>query len=358
MGKTSYHRRRLAPRFLRFLRGRNGDFDAYIKRLDDGASLVFAFTFLLIGATVSFFSVIMVSATLGRYVSTDVAPTWVVYTILAVLVVYTLSALFYLIDFLTAGYFKRFRRLSTVYYPLYRFFGWVTLARLYRPLYYNLLNRAGGRRLIYLLVPYLVVTFTALNFSIHANAFIADDYFNQDYNSTFVLDYHHYADRLDDDDRSGAVVIPSEIIHTSPLRISIPLTDRHANYTAHRCPKMPELHPSVIQSDMFYSSRSGYYDGRSYQDTNKVLLTPQALSCLLIGFEVYVDEVRVPNETFFLSRASDVLVPEAVGFVPLDSLTTGMHELRYLQFKPPNDRRPEDTIILDVTVPFYYGLAG
>ncbi|WP_116125951.1 hypothetical protein [Lewinella sp. IMCC34183] len=176
MGNTVMVRRRLAPKFARFLQRRSGNFDAYIRRLDDGASLVFAFTFLLIIVAVSFlsFTLVLVGAATGllRFIN---HPAWAVSVSIG-MAVYCLAALVYVADFLTGGYLKRFRWLSWGYYPFYRLLGWITLARLYRPLYYNLLNRRGGRWLVALLIPYLALSLGLLSLEIVPNGYVATAY--------------------------------------------------------------------------------------------------------------------------------------------------------------------------------------
>jgi hypothetical protein len=355
MGTTIFARRRLAPRFQQFLQRRNGNFDAYIRRLDDVASLVFAFTFLLIAAAVSFFSVVLIMGGIANYANTNRVPDWAAYCMLGLFLLYIIAAIVYLIDFLTAGFLKRFRRFSVVYYPVYRFFGWLTLARLYRPLYYNLLNKRGGRRLVYLLIPYLLLAVIAISFRAHPNTYVGKEYFSKDYNSAQVLDYNHYEDRLPEGSPLGIVMLPAEIIRSSPLRVIVPLTTPHAEYTAHACPDLPPLYASVLTSELFDAGRGGYYDGASYRDSSKLILTPQTKACLLSAIEIYLDGKRFPNENLYLRRNADDPIAQAVGFLPLDSLEAGMHELRYLQYEPPHRRHPEDTVVrYDLTVPFYY----
>jgi hypothetical protein len=354
MGKTTFVRRRLAPQFQRFLQRRNGDFDAYVQQLDDAASLIFAFTFMLIATVVSFFSVVLLLTAVFNATRSDTAPDWVGYLVAGLVVVYLIGGLVYLIDFLTAGYLKRFRRFSTAYYPVYRFFGWITFARLYRPLYYNLVNRRGGRRLVYLLVPYLLISLVVSGIEAHPNPYMGEEFFDKDYNSAQVLDYHHYQDQLSEGDRHGAVIIPSDLIRTSPLRVVIPLGASHAEYTEHRCPDLPPLYSSVLLSRLFNTGRQGYYDGREFLDSSKLVLTSETVDCLVGAIELSLNGDRFANDRLLLRRVSDDPIAQAMGFLSLDSLPQGIHRLRYRQFKPPGRRHPEDTVRYDITVPFYY----
>ncbi len=45
-----------------------------------------------------------------------------------------------LFDFVTLGFFKRFKWLSKIYYPIYRVISFLTFARFYRPIYYTIVT--------------------------------------------------------------------------------------------------------------------------------------------------------------------------------------------------------------------------
>ncbi|MCB9352189.1 MAG: hypothetical protein H6573_32540 [Lewinellaceae bacterium] len=83
-----------------------------------------------------------------------------------------LGSLLYFIDFITLGYLKRIRWLAPVYYPIYRFFSLITFARLYRPLYYNLIDNRFGRGVGFLLAPYMILLIVGSSIK-----FISEAYF-------------------------------------------------------------------------------------------------------------------------------------------------------------------------------------
>ena len=77
----------------------------------------------------------------------------------------SLVALLAAVDFFSGSWLKRSRWLSVVYYPVYRVVGWLTLARVYRPLYYNLVDTRFGRRLVLAIVPYFLVLGAIVGYS-------------------------------------------------------------------------------------------------------------------------------------------------------------------------------------------------
>jgi len=102
MDKNTYLNDDYAPNFGRYLNRRHGNFDQYVDRLDKAASLVFAFTFLLIAilfgiifyllAYLSFFFVLTkLFGGIGAGIAT------------VLFFVYLLLGILYLMDFLTTG---------------------------------------------------------------------------------------------------------------------------------------------------------------------------------------------------------------------------------------------------------------
>lgn len=148
---------RLAPRFNEFLGRRLPPFDDYIVGLERICSSIFSLTFLtlfaLVGtvlATLVYLMPLLLLSTHKEYLPVKV--------VMMILLLLPLPAfLIAVIDFLSGSRLKRVRWLSRVYYPVYRLLGWITLARLYRPLYYNLVDTRAGRLVVLGVVPYFVL---------------------------------------------------------------------------------------------------------------------------------------------------------------------------------------------------------
>lgn len=62
----------------------------------------------------------------------------------------------YMLDFFTLGLLKRIKWIEKPYYYLYVAMGWITLARFYRPLYYNFTDNSFGRKFAVIL-PFCVM---------------------------------------------------------------------------------------------------------------------------------------------------------------------------------------------------------
>ena len=347
MRTTVLHRRKLAPRFVNFLARRSGDIDAYIRRLDDTASLVFAFTFLLIIVAVSLLTTSVVLVLFGFLIQEFNRQLWLVVVIGLFITVFMIAGLLYLIDFLTVGWLKRFRWLSVVYYPFYRLFGWITLARVYRPLYYNLLNQRRGRTVVLLLIPYLCLAIFILSLSISPNAYVAEDWLEEDDTSAYTLDPNHYEDENQDDSPYTEIVIPSQIVHTSPLRVRLPILGIYESYIERACPDLRRHYSGSLHSGLF-DSRERFASGAEPS------LDRDVLACLSAPLKLFVDGSEIGLQDVLLTRPQRSNYSELIKFIPLDSLPAGLHELTLHQLKRPSSRAPEDSLRSVVTVPFYY----
>lgn len=146
-GDIEYEELGLTPNFYNFLKRRIGSFDGYIERLERYCSVLFTVAFLIffgllsLALLVSMLNVVafIIVAILGEESWDTVGSSISIFMLVA--------GLPYLLDFMTLGWFKRQKWFARPYYYLYRFMGWVTLARISRPLYYNLIDNRFGRRL-------------------------------------------------------------------------------------------------------------------------------------------------------------------------------------------------------------------
>lgn len=139
------------PIFKQFLQRKIPSFDAYIQDLEDYCSLVFAFTFLIAFACMGVSTYAFLLAMLSK---------WIDWPMSVSFLIYFMSSL-YFIDFVSLGFFKKRKYLSRIYYPFYRFYGWLTLAFLIRPLYYNFIDHPKSRKVARIIIPYLLIIITS-----------------------------------------------------------------------------------------------------------------------------------------------------------------------------------------------------
>jgi hypothetical protein len=206
---------KLQPRFDRFLQRRIGSFDRYIERLEKICSVLFAFTFLILFMLLALVGVIvllsMVNLLLRDWLG--LGNHWIAETINIFLF---FCGFLYFIDFVTLARLKRVRWLAPVYYPAYRFFSLVTLAVLYRPLYYNLIDNRFGRGVGLLLVPYVLFLMVASSLSYGTDAYFPNT------SGQVILKTSYYDDLRPEDEFSQLASIPSRYVDNGFLELFLP----------------------------------------------------------------------------------------------------------------------------------------
>lgn len=246
------------PKFVRFLRRRLGTYDDYIDRLERNASITFSLAFVLFFAVFSiglFLSAVaggiylLLGAQESMTTGKDGFSLVQGVTVGAVLIWslgMILVGLLYFIDFVTFGWLKKRPWFHKVYYPFYRFLGWVTLARLYRPLYYNIIDSRFGRRLVrvYLLLALLLVVGTTFNLT-------PFPHFSYAHSGPNVVSAGSYVDQIDPEDRPRALArrpsLGSRFAREDYLEVFAPnYTERHKDALAHRYPELKPLMPSSL----------------------------------------------------------------------------------------------------------------
>jgi len=159
-GEIDYKTLGYNEKFEDYLARRVGRFDNYIEKLEKVCSVIFAYTFLLFFIFLSSVMVlfhIVILATLTSYLS-EIGLDSIGITLLCV---YLSLGFVVLIDFLTIGSIKKVRSdaFATVYGYIYRFYSYITLSFLYRPLLFNFFDYKYTRRLFWFSVPYVIIVF-------------------------------------------------------------------------------------------------------------------------------------------------------------------------------------------------------
>ncbi|MEM1359794.1 MAG: hypothetical protein AAGF89_16435, partial [Bacteroidota bacterium] len=150
-GDIEYDQLPYQQRFVDRLQRRLGSFDDYIARLERNCSVIFSLAFLIFFCFISLITWSISAVVLQELVLWITGGKGQGQGVLGAegfssLLMFILGVI-YLFDFVTLGLLKRSRWLAKPYYYIYVFMGWITLARFYRPLYYNLIDNRFGRKL-------------------------------------------------------------------------------------------------------------------------------------------------------------------------------------------------------------------
>ncbi len=203
-GDIDYDKLNYSDSFNKYFKKKVGRFDDYIERLEKICSSIFAYTFLLffIFLSLAFFIIfwiVLVAILDYLFDPSYFAISFIVNTVFGFL------AFFVFIDFITLGLFKKIqdKTFSKVYGYIYRFYSFITLSFIYRPLLYNFLDTKYTRRLFWFSIPYLLLlTLVLPNFILEANPHfpkIKGQLQGEDFISKYIVASNNYDDLREKD---------------------------------------------------------------------------------------------------------------------------------------------------------------
>jgi hypothetical protein len=201
-------------------------YERIVIRLEKVSSSLFSLSFMLfmslIGGYLFFFILLILPFTIG-YLGFKASLTGTFFTWFQVYVFFVLGlGILGLIDFLSLGYFRRFKWLAKVYWPLHKFISALTLSRLYRPIYYGIVSNFN-RWLFFALLT--IFTFV----SIFGAGTMTDNTYPGDSSSMIELwgntrGYDAYAGYYEDQNAAKPSVvaqIPSDVISGDVIRLFV-----------------------------------------------------------------------------------------------------------------------------------------
>ena len=332
---------RLRGKFQRFLRPRLQDYDAFIERLERLSSVMFAYTFLVIFALISmvmtvltFYLVSRLSSWLENWQLLDEEGTR--YVNLSCFIILGISLFVYFLDFVTLGWLKRFRRFAVGYYPFYRFWGWITLAALYRPLYYNLIDHTGGRRLARLIVPYIFLLSVGSAIYLPGNTYLPSEAYNG------LVRAEVYADQRPPGGWPSKLSLPSMIVRDGWLPITLMLSEDELEALPLLCPSLPVYRKSLVRTEAFQPINDTLVYEPARIDTLQ--------DCLQALYQWHLDDSLYRPAYAELIQHARYEIPALLFMLDVADLPRGRHVLR---LATAEERR--DTVRFEPTtrVPFF-----
>ena len=297
--------------------------DDLIVKLDRLCSVIFSLSFLVIFMFVSFFIFIVV---LGLSIWAlngliEISPDWLATVLRVVFVImllfFVVGGLMYLLDSLSLGLLKKAGWLRKVYYPIYVFFGTITLSFLYRSIYYNLITKfnKGGLRLVLILYVLIIAFFPFFEF---------DEYrYFPDNSTEYNLNRDFYDDQRPDNRFIYAASIPSMTVNEAyiPLFVRYNVGDNQALVV--HCP------------DFEPAKKGGLKDGFKASDGNFSLTSPdveepypdQALQCLSSFYAISIDNQSIQADQSYFYTHPNREEKGVMMLVSIENLSKGAHSL-------------------------------
>lgn len=289
--------------------GRTPSFEKIVIRLEKISSSLFSISFMLfmslIGGYFYFLMLVIIPFTI-LYVSFDLGfsgplfDTFQIYVLVIVVI-----ALVALLDFLSLGYFRRFRIFAKAYWPIHRVISALTLSRFYRPIYYGVVTNFNKWVFFIFLLVFTLVSIIGAG-TITDNTYPGDSYSRLKLwgNDRGYTAFSGYYDDQNQEVFSYRAHIPSDVITGDVLRLFVV-----ANITSED--NMLAFMPMDSLMDV-------------YPDTARA-----ALELMIVkGFyNVEIDDQPVETERWFFHYKSQTKQRGYLAFIDISELAEGSHNL-------------------------------
>uniref|UniRef100_UPI0040477D90 hypothetical protein n=4 Tax=Roseivirga sp. TaxID=1964215 RepID=UPI0040477D90 len=281
-------------KFRRFIPENVKSLDELILYLDKISSVVFAYTFLLVFSIISVVIVFSIGlSTMGVAVASMMNPDssglvlgLSVFLVLIVLFYFFMSLIFFL-DTLLFSYFKKSRWFSTVYYPFYRFFSFISFAFIYRSIYYHLITNFKKKYIIGFTLVLLAITYTFRE----VGRMDLDKYYPEYTDkSELMMAEVFYDDLRLDHQYIRTASIPSKYVDNGFLELFIRYNPNNNSILKLICPDAFEMkyRPSVLIGFKEGMKADSVIEAMTNnEEYDKRLLA--SIACQTSMFEVYVD---------------------------------------------------------------------
>lgn len=147
-----------ADEYTNYLQNKIGSYDEFIEKLEKLCSIIFAFTFLVFLILVSLI-IFALTCILPLFLLSQIGEENIWAYLINIIVVINLAlGAIVAIDFISLGSIKKIRDpwVIKLFSPLFKFYSYVTLSFMYRPILYNFLDQKYTRRFFLFVVPYVI----------------------------------------------------------------------------------------------------------------------------------------------------------------------------------------------------------
>ncbi|HBH06939.1 MAG TPA: hypothetical protein DDX92_10110 [Flavobacteriales bacterium] len=261
--------------------------DRLVILLDELCSVLFSLSFLIIFTIISFGLYFLFLVSIGvildlifDVIGIEAEGVSTIFPIFLVLVI-LLTGVVYLIDYFTLGFFKKYRRISKVYYPIYKFYSFITLSFISRSIYYSLISKYSKKRIRILLTSFLLFVILTSTFSFDQQIFYPDEVTED------VLQTNYYDDQRDESEYVEKVSLESRFITGDFVSLFIRYNPSANERIQSNCSDFKPLKNDGINSSLKFEFDNGLSIGsENIEDEDKKML----LQCLTEYYEVSIND--------------------------------------------------------------------
>lgn len=293
--EINYKRLNFSSLFTDKLSEKHKSIQDFIVALDKWCSLIFSICFLIIFAFLSFYSFLIIGG-IFIYPAINLLPddSYLTLFLNFIYTLYLIGGGFYAFDFLSLGLLKKVKFLSRIYYPIYRFYGYVTFANLYRGLYYTIASNIN--RWVWGFAFILLFFFTQVNTNI---GYKNNVYFLLDKQGS-SLHYNYYADEQREEEWIDKVSIPSSLIDSNFLPVFIRYWSIDDPLIAQLCEDTLNLNKHLAIG----SAQQKQSDMEPFIDKNLTKIFTEesinnSLFCLTNIYQIYLNNELIERPEYF-----------------------------------------------------------
>ena len=398
----NYNQLNFSEYFTNYYRKQIGSFDSYIEKLENFASILFSYTFLLFFTLLSFY-LYFLGTMLFMSLAQAIVPKNLEIIVLILSLINLTFGVFVAFDFLTLGLLKKIKNkyFSRFYLTIYRFYSFITLSFLWRPMLLNFLDQTYTRRLFLMIIPYLIFLATVFGFNFvgyghypnfhNQSSLEIPDFVNQhSFNFSFYEDERNQYEDIDNR-KIRSISIPSKRIKGLIGEVFVKANSGDKWLITKMDSTLQPLREEGFIHSAWNNFKSGYEEGKATHKEEKLSSLDQEYKgkpnyrqkrdSLLKTFEN--EEELTKTQDFLKAKAileKAILIsindrPIASDFItcdyynhshgktvgmlcyfPLDSLKNGRHYLTVQKVTGKNNQRTNvinfDTLVH--TIPFIY----
>ncbi len=381
-GEIEYDKLNYNPIITQYLKRKVGNFDDYILKLEKISSLIFGFTFLLIFVILSFGIYFIFLLIIGSLLDKlqDYSNSEFI-SVLANIILWVIVLIGFIsaIDFFTGGVFKKIksRRFARIYLPINRLMSFITLSIFWKPLYYNLIDNRSTKKLIYLIIPLILISFLILslrfsNYSIFPDKIISSNPEITSSEDEFKFNPNFYDNLREEKQTIKTLSIPSNKIHNKFMTLFVKLNLKDEKAIFQKDSSIQKLNivgvNSRFQNNPF--EKKVKKDAERFSESNDFTKNSRAFyKTEKKEYSKNLEKILQASKSIYKFKINHILIPEdSIGFLfdkriehgeegfevsfPLHNVKTGLNYLTLDKAEYNEDK--EQLEWNDITIPFYY----
>lgn len=322
---TEFSKLKYSKFFTKKLEKRVSKLDDLVIIVDKISSLIFTFAFLIIFFLISvglFLASAIFITELGNKlidITNGTISEIVSYIVTTILITFLLAGIVYMIDFFTLGFFKKYKWLSKIYYPIYLLFGWITLSFLYRTLYYNLISKFSKRKVGLILIPYLLIIIL-----VPITSFDHHIYFPEKSTNSHMIN-NYYSGLRGEDEYIGKVDIPSYIIEKNFIPLFITYTPKDNEIIKKAFPEIEPVKNEGFNSGIRLEAHEG---GLRLTNSDKLVNQENTLQALTGLYSIYLNDSVISEPEFYFKTNLNKEEKGILTIIDIHNLARGKNVLK------------------------------